>query len=84
MSKLDEQCAELRELAKEADTYGDMRHYRDPLEKAADTIDALAEFIRESLLTTNEYAEKYGLDNPWDAVAHEKRRMRELGVEVDQ
>jgi hypothetical protein len=69
-------------LATDADVYGDTRHFRDPLEQAADTIEGLAEFIAESLLTTDQYMEKYGLTSLHEAVEHEKRRMRELGIEV--
>ena len=84
MSKLQEQCEGLRELAAEADIYGDTRHFCDTLEQAADTIERLAEFIGESLLTIDQYMEKYGITDLHEAVEHEKRRMRELGVEVDE
>ena len=42
----------------------------------------LREFIAESLLTIDQYMEKYGLTDLHEAVEHEKRRMRELGIEV--
>ena len=74
MNKLQEQCKELRDLATDADVYGDTRYFCDPLEQAADTIWQL----RDDLQQAN--AENAKLRKENDTLC---RRIDELCMEVE-
>lgn len=90
MSMLSAQIDKLRELAADADVYGDTRHFRDPLNDAADTIWQLRDDLQRANAENAKLREL--LSSYWKRVhspaAPNVERdylaeMCELGIEVD-